>query len=362
MGLRAEAADRRGTDGDRAAGSAREHRPAGGDRRLRRTDPPDDARLPRRPRRRRRASSRPRAPVGVAGSPDLRIPPSAGIAVPRRAAAHLRRRAVHLHVDPRRREPVPPPGAVSAPRRDRDPRPADRRLPPLRAVRAVPLHDGARHRPRREPGARLRAARRGGPLQDRRPLPRRRGGPFRIRRVLRRSARDPVGDGQVRPRQQRPLPRAEDGKRQLRPQRGRPRPAPGGFAVRTARRRGRPGRERHVSRLQSPRPGAVRRKGAARDRPRDRPGDDRPDDLEGTCRHRLLDPPSRVMGARSGSSGGAVRSGTGAAAPRRGRVPRSRRRRPSPPPPVDVQDVAERGAQTRRHRDPGAAPPDRHFR
>ena len=226
----AEAADRRGADGDRAAGGARERRPAGRDRCLRRTDPPDDARLPRRPGRRRRAPPRPRATVGVARSPDVCIPPSAGVAVPRRAAAFLRRRAVHLLLDPRFREPVPPPGAVSARCRDRDPRPADRRLPPLRTVRPVPLHDGARHRPRRKSGAGLRAARGGGTLQDRRPLPRRRSGPFGIRRVLRRSARDPRGDGQVRPRQQRALPRAEDGERELHPQRGRPRPAPGGGA------------------------------------------------------------------------------------------------------------------------------------
>ena len=292
-----EAADRRGADGDRAAGGARERRSAGCDRRLRRADPPDDARLPRPPRRCRRAPPRPRATVGVARSPDVYIPPSAGVAVPRRAAAHLRRRAVHLHVDPRLREPVSPPGAVSARRRDRDPRPADRRLPPLRTVRPVPLHDGARHRPRRKSGARLRAARRRGPLQDRRPLPRRRGGPLGIRRVLRRSARDPRGDGQVRPRQQRALPRAEDGERKLHPQRGRPRPAPGGFAARTSRRRGSSRRERHVPRVQPARPCALRSASAAGDRLCDRSGDDRPDDLEGARRSRRIDPSPRVVGA-----------------------------------------------------------------
>ena len=190
VGLRAEAADRRGADGDRAAGGARERRPARRDRRLRRTDPPDDARLPRRPRRRRRAPPRPRGAVGVARSADVHLPPSAGVAVPRRAAAHLRGRAVHLHVDPRRREPVPPPGAVSARRRDRDSRPADRRLPTLRAVRPVPLHDGARHRPFGKPGAGLRAARGGGT----------RTGSTTSPPTARRSFRPTTGITAVRPR------------------------------------------------------------------------------------------------------------------------------------------------------------------
>src|SRR5512134_3835040 len=51
-------------------------------------------------------------------------------------------------------------------------RPPHRRLPPRGAVRTLPSHGRARHRPGRKPGRRLRASRRRGAVPDRLRLPR----------------------------------------------------------------------------------------------------------------------------------------------------------------------------------------------
>ncbi len=179
---------------------------------------------------------------------------------------------------------------------------------------------------------------------------------------VRRSARDPRGHGQVHPRQQRPLPRAEDGERQLLPQRGRPRPAPGGGAARTPRRRGSARGERLYlgfnlrdralsdARVRRAIALAIDREAIVRTIWKGRA--DLVDSIlpPGSWAH---EPDLPAVPSRPGA---------GAAPPRRGRVPRSRRRRSSPPPPADVQDLAERGAPPRRDRDPGAAPPGRNFR
>jgi len=247
---------------------------------------PDDARLPRRPRRRRRAPRRPRGPMespdpltyastfGRIWFHDGRPLTSADCGTPSR--------------DPRRRESVPHRG-LSAPCRDRDPRRADGRLR-LSEPFAPFLSTMARASSRRE--ARRAATRARG------------AGPYRIddlspdgEAVFRHTTGITAGPPAIRAVTSSSLPDSnvrflelKMGSVNFRAERRRPDllPAaslPGRLVVEEG-----PG-ERHLPRIQSARPCTVRREGAARDRPRDRPGDDRPDDLEGARRPRLLDPP-----------------------------------------------------------------------